>query len=127
MTDHQSTSALPRQTQADLTRVTAERDDARAELATTQDELAAAVDLAARARADLARLRVQFRDLIARPGWIVARDGGRDCLRCDGEIRRGEAYELVPGEGPDALRHVHCRGPQNSPPNLGAGPREEHR
>lgn len=40
--------------------------------------------------------------------WIVARDGGRDCERCEQEIRRGEAYEYVPGGGPDDLRHIHC-------------------
>lgn len=38
--------------------------------------------------------------------WIVARDGGRDCVSCGQEIRRGEAYELMPGV--DELRHVHC-------------------
>lgn len=40
--------------------------------------------------------------------WLVARDGGRDCLFCGTEIRRGEAYELVPDQGLDALRHIHC-------------------
>lgn len=50
----------------------------------------------------------------ARSGWIVARDGGRACLDCGREIRRGEAYALVPGEGLDALRHVHCRDEEKS-------------
>lgn len=55
------------------------------------------------ARSDLAELR-------AARGWIVARDGGRDCERCEGEIRRGEAYELLPGSG-GLLAHIHCPTP----------------
>ena len=88
-----STSARLRQalqdlaaSQADLTRVEAMRDEYRRQADLARDELANA----------------------ARSSWIVARDGGRDCLFCWREIRRGEAYELVPGEGPDALRHIHC-------------------
>lgn len=41
--------------------------------------------------------------------WIVARDGGRDCLRCGQEIRRGEAYEYMPST--DQLQHIHCPDP----------------
>jgi hypothetical protein len=39
--------------------------------------------------------------------WMVARDGGRFCERCEAEVRRGEAYELLPGSG-GLLQHVHC-------------------
>lgn len=66
----------------------------------------------ARLDLELTKARMANQALLAdaaRPGWFVARDGGHTCLDCAGEIRRGEAYELVPGEGPDALRHVHCR------------------
>ena len=42
--------------------------------------------------------------------WIVARDGGRHCERCEGEVRRGEAYELEPGTG-GLLLHIHCPRP----------------
>lgn len=45
--------------------------------------------------------------LAAGQHWIVARDGGRFCERCEWEIRRGEAYELLPGSG-GLLQHVHC-------------------
>lgn len=195
MTDELPTSALLRQTQAslaasqaDLTRVETERDEAleaarslvgtelslRAELAKAREELERERQVVgmlrkndeiraqvirernternlnraelASARQELALLRARFGDLVAQSSWIVARDGGRDCLFCDGEIQRGEAYELVPGEGPDALRHVHCPGSsppppcpvdrncdadhgrrKDSPPNPGAGPREDHR
>lgn len=41
----------------------------------------------------------------ARDGWIVARDGGRECERCTGEVARGQAYGLLPSGD---LYHVHC-------------------
>ncbi len=66
---------------------------------------------AARARdlaiAEVATASKEVRTLRAARQWIVARDGGRDCVRCEQEIRRGEAYELLPGA--DQLRHIHCR------------------
>lgn len=64
--------------------------------------------------ADRARLRAELASA-ARSGWIVARDGGRDCVRCDREIRRGEAYELLAGADPDALCHVHCPITEGAP------------
>jgi DNA repair exonuclease SbcCD ATPase subunit len=94
----------------------AELESARAELALVRrqrDTLRADLDRA-RNRAEAAERELAY---AARSGWIVARDGGRDCLDCDREIRRGEAYELVPGEGPDALRHVHCRPKEKSMTN----------
>lgn len=102
-----------------LREVEAERDEARRACADLAMQLAAAIVEIGDLRADR---NEQYRTLTghadqaraelasaARMGWIVARDGGRHCLFCGREIRRGEAYELVPGEGPDALRHVHCR------------------
>lgn len=65
-------------------------DDARL-LAVAQAELASA-------RAELERLRYS--------GWIVARDGGRDCGSCGQEIRRGEAYTVATTS--DTTTHVHC-------------------
>jgi len=105
----ESTSARLRQalrdlaaSQTDLTRV--ERDyDA---LLADNDHLAARFkrerDLA---RAELASARKELANA-ARSSWIVARDGGRDCVSCEQEIQRGEAYELLPGV--DELQHVHC-------------------
>jgi hypothetical protein len=136
-----STSALLRQTQAalaasqaDLTRVEQERDQAneltdgiarqlrlvtrerdslarrcgvrfeeaqalRAELATTQDELAKAVELAARARAE--------RD--TRTSWQVARaDYGLTCGECAAPIVRGQAVEPQPGTTHGTWIHVAC-------------------
>jgi len=54
-------------------------------------------------------LHTELEQLRTAHGWIVAHDGGRDCERCDQEIRRGEAYEFAPGDDPDGLRHIHCR------------------
>jgi hypothetical protein len=45
--------------------------------------------------------------LTAARHWVVARDGGRFCECCEWEIRRGEAYEPLPGSG-GLLQHVHC-------------------
>lgn len=41
------------------------------------------------------------------PGWVVARDTGAECRRCDRPVRRGEAYTPpgLPGGRPE---HVHC-------------------
>lgn len=61
----------------------------------------------ASARQELDRWRKTGRDVIAQSGWIVARDGGRHCERCEAEIRRGEAYQLEPGTGGLAT-HVSC-------------------
>jgi DNA repair exonuclease SbcCD ATPase subunit len=46
--------------------------------------------------------------------WIVARDGGRDCVRCGQEIRRGEAYELH-NAAADELEHIYCRDRTEEP------------
>lgn len=55
----------------------------------------------ASARTELDRLRSSY------SGWIVARDGGRHCERCEGEVRRGEAYTEQPGTG-GLIQHIHC-------------------
>lgn len=39
--------------------------------------------------------------------WVVARDGGRHCERCEQEVTRGEAYEELPGTG-GLIAHVLC-------------------
>jgi hypothetical protein len=39
--------------------------------------------------------------------WAVARDGGRYCERCEGEVTRGQAYELQSGTG-GLIAHIHC-------------------
>lgn len=64
-------------------------------------------------RRELAKVRDELANA-ARSGWIVARDGGRTCLDCGAEIRRGEAYELQPGTG-GLLVHIYC--PQLPPDN----------
>lgn len=51
--------------------------------------------------------RTRMRDAEASRGWVVARDGGRYCERCEGEIQRGHAYEEQPGTG-GLLEHIHC-------------------
>lgn len=67
-------------------------------------------------RTELEQLRVEYgqarnaldREKERRSTWVVARDGGRGCMSCYQEIRRGESYEPVFDDDPDALRHVHC-------------------
>ena len=86
-------------TSAALARVTAERDGYRAYIDEIKAELAEAISV----RNALAG---QLSEGMRGGMWIVARDGGRDCIRCWHEIRRGEAYELLPGV--DHLRHIHC-------------------
>lgn len=121
----ESTSAALRRVEAELAAVLSanaflegglntaldQRDLARAELASAQTELEAVRTV----RDSLDRQRAEAiaalaSELIAgtRGGmWVVARDGGRDCLRCGQEIRRGEAYEYMPST--DQLQHIHCR------------------
>lgn len=54
-------------------------------------------------------------EALPRPGWIVARDGGRYCERCEQEITRGQAYEEQPGTG-GLLVHFRCRDlPEETP------------
>ena len=57
-------------------------------------------------RAELASARTELAQL-RYSGWIVARDGGRDCERCKQEIRRGEAYEDIP-DTDGAYLHAYC-------------------
>jgi chromosome segregation ATPase len=57
------------------------------------------------AKAELATARAELKQL--RGGWIVARDGGRHCERCEQEIRPGEAFSPTPGSEHLVL-HVHC-------------------
>lgn len=100
----ESMSERLRQVQADLTRVEQERD----ELNATVDRMAADhIRLLKRntlAEAELASARQEIEQLRAAQQWIVARDGGRHCERCEAEIRRGEAYETLAGP---AL-HIRC-------------------
>jgi hypothetical protein len=123
--------------QADLTRTERERDEAvrrAADLEQVREELKqlrrltdgyledirhlesgqdAVID-SLRSQRDLARAEVataskEVRLLRAARQWVVAPDGGRDCVRCEQEIRRGEAYELLPGV--DELAHIRCPNP----------------
>lgn len=48
-----------------------------------------------------------IRELRAAQQWVVARDGGRWCERCEQEVTRGEAYENLPGTG-GLIAHVLC-------------------
>jgi hypothetical protein len=77
-----------------------------AELASARTELEA-TRIAARHSDDLNRGLLAELEQLRYSGWIVARDGGRECAGCGQEIRRGEAYS-VDTTG-DVLRHVHCR------------------
>lgn len=103
--------------QADLTRVERERGEAveafrdltltelsvRAEMAATQEQLAKAVELAALARAELASARQELAQLQVENDQLFA------------------ALEREKDRNPARVsRH------RNSPPNPGAGPREEH-
>jgi hypothetical protein len=67
---------------------------------------AAAADRIELLRAELASARTELAQL-RRSGWIVAHDGGRDCERCEQEIRRGDGYEEIPGTG-GAYLHAYC-------------------
>lgn len=51
--------------------------------------------------------RARMREAEAAREWVVARDGGRHCERCEGQIQRGHAYEGQPGAG-GLLQHIHC-------------------
>lgn len=110
-------------TSAALARVTAERDEFAERLAATGGERDRANEAARiatqsrqiadkvcedmRAERDAARAVAEQRnEARAARSWMVARDGGRDCILCGHEIRRGEAYETNPGA--DELQHVHC-------------------
>lgn len=106
---------------AELRRVEQERDEARQLLGQVQSGAAALAEVALErrrernnawrerdlARAELATASKEVRLLRAARQWVVARDGDRYCERCEQEIRRGEAYELLPDV--DQLRHIHCR------------------
>jgi hypothetical protein len=76
---------------------------ARSQQTLTDAELASARQELAKAR----ELIAVHEQLEAVRDWVVARDGGRYCERCEREIRRGEAYELEPGTG-GLVQHVHC-------------------
>lgn len=83
---------------AELRRAEGERDELGVRLARADRELVSVRAELASARAELERHRYL--------GWLVARDGGRDCAACDQEIRRGEAYTNDTTR--DVQRHVHC-------------------
>lgn len=91
----------------------AERNDARDD--------ARLLDLA---RAELARALAELERLRRSEDWLVARDSGRDCVSCEQEIRRGEAYEVRPGF--DELVHVRCPT-QDSPRTPAPGHQEGER
>lgn len=48
-----------------------------------------------------------IRELKDAQQWVVARDGGRWCERCEGEVTRGQAYDTLPGTGGHVV-HIHC-------------------
>lgn len=80
--------------------VLAERNEAR----TAAEALRLQLDLA---RAEATSARYELAQVLERySGWVVARDGGRDCDRCGQEIRRGEAY--TNDTTGDVQTHVHC-------------------
>jgi hypothetical protein len=72
-----------------------------------EGENAELVDKSLALKAELVSARQEIEQLRAARQWIVARDGGRYCERCEHEIRRGEAYELEPGTG-GLIQHIHC-------------------
>jgi chromosome segregation ATPase len=123
--------------QQDLTRVERERDEAveafrdltltelsvRAELATTQDQLAKAVEQAALARAELASARQEF-ERYGRISAQVIRE--RNAWRW--EIWRALGVDMLapPPDAAEMIRNLRAQLRKDSPPNPGAGPREEH-
>jgi hypothetical protein len=52
-------------------------------------------------------LRAKVRELRDAQQWVVARDGGRWCERCEQEVARGQAYDNLPGTG-GHVQHIHC-------------------
>lgn len=75
------------------------------------------LDIAYRERVDLATELEQLRHA---GGWMVARADGGGCLFCGKEITRGQAFQLVPGEGKE-IQHVHCpdwEGPSMTDPGV---------
>lgn len=83
-----------------------------AELASARKELESLRHELAHARFERDQRRAFMTDPVSQPHWIVARDGGRECRACRGEITRGEAYELI---GLDELRHIHCPADRQEP------------
>jgi hypothetical protein len=65
------------------------------------------------ARAELATAREELARLRTAQHWIVARDGGRWCERCEGEVTRGQAYDVQPGTG-GLVVHIHCPDKEKS-------------
>lgn len=66
-----------------------------------------AVAVRASAEEDIANLLREVRELKDAQQWVVARDGGRWCERCEGEVTCGQAYENLPGTG-GHIQHVRC-------------------
>lgn len=118
-----STSAQLRQaqqdlaaSQADLTRVEQQRDRLLETVAKQYVEIAKLRG----AQADAERARDES---LRSRSWQVARESDvLNCWGCTRFIKRGEAVEPVPSMK-GHFQHVHC---PDSPPNSGAGPREEH-
>ena len=81
-------------------------------------------------RAELASAR---QELALLRGWQVITEGSHTCQVCRGRILRHHAAQPAPGMA-GWFRHVLCatdpgtgpHRPTDSPPNPGAGPREEH-
>lgn len=113
-----STSALLRklndelnQLRRDYSAILLERNQAWSQLANAEQVIRSSHERGEADRADLATWRKVGQDAIAKAHWIVARDGGRNCERCEGEIRRGEAYELQAGTG-GLIAHIRCPRPK---------------
>jgi hypothetical protein len=101
-------------TSAALRRTEAERDGLHAQLGKAIAANGELFDERTKMHTQVVKLTGELALLRQRP-LLVAREGGRDCLRCGLEIRRGEAYELRGDLGPDQLEHVHCRDKKPRP------------
>lgn len=119
-----STSALLRRLTGELDQLRVdynasllELTDAHADVERVIGQRNAAVNRWADVRIEVENLRTE---LAESRNWIVARDGGRTCERCEGEVRRGEAYE-VQDSTDGLLLHIECPRPT---PHLDAVKRE---
>jgi len=85
--------------QQDVTRLTRERDEARAERDAAADAVIGLGNQLADLRAETDRMRT----------WQVARNDLTMCAQCGRQIRRGWAVEPMPGTTTKGTyRHVHC-------------------
>lgn len=86
-------------------------------LAASADQAASTSALLRRLTDEVDRIRADYNAVLlelsaarAAASWIVARDGGRHCERCEAEVTRGQAYELQDGTG-GLVAHIHCPEP----------------